>query len=411
MSVSHKKLLASGITAILILVIISSNVSALGIAPAISEHAFTPGMEKTITLKIVNSEKSDSSVFISVDGELADYITIDTPEFEMTKDMEFKKISYTFKLPNDIGKPGPHESRILINTKPKGTESKGTQIAAKVVVYSRLRVFVPYPGEYAEIKLIAPNFNVGKTSYFGVEINNLGTEDFFADSFIEVLSPLNAEIASLVGDRAPVKSKETELVSIGWTPEAAGNMLAVSEVVYGEEQKSAKDEKKFAVGNPDIEIVNISADNFRLGGIAKFEIIIKSAWNEPIGDVYATFIIQDENGELYSRHTSEHVSISEMGMQRIPAYLETDKLSERRYQMKVILYYLDKEDEKIFDIDVGKDRIIISPTGQVISAKLPEKTEIEQVYDLLFIIIIIIVVSNVIIFTKLKRGRKSSYIQ
>jgi len=400
--------MASGIMAFLLVLLMPLNVSAIGIAPAISEHAFIPGMEKTVNLKIVNSDRADVSVFLSVDGELADYISIDTPEFDMTKDMDFMRVSYTFRLPSDIGNPGPHEARILINTKTSSSESRGTQISAKVVVYSVLRVFVPYPGEYAEIRLIAPNFRVGKESFFGIEIMNLGTEDILADSLINVLTPLNAKIASLKGDRASVKSKDTELVSVGWTPETAGNMLAVSEVIYG--KSFARDEKKFSVGDPVIEIFNISAENFRLGGIAKFEIIVQNVWNEPIGNVHAGFTILDEEGNLYSRYSSEHVEVPAGGVQIIPGYLETDKLKEGRYLMKINLNYLEKKEEKVFDINVRKDSVSILPTGQVISAERPQvQSSEDNIYMLFYAVIILIVISNIVLYKKLSGGRKEKY--
>ncbi|MBN2101537.1 MAG: hypothetical protein JW716_01555 [Candidatus Aenigmarchaeota archaeon] len=406
---SRKIFLASGIMAVLLVLITSINASALGIAPAISEHAFSPGMEKTISLKIVNSEHKDVSVFLSVDGELADFVTIDTPEFDMAKDMDFMKVTYTFKLPDDIGKPGPHEARILINTKIASGEARGTQIAAKVVVYSVLKVFVPYPGEYAEIRLIAPNFRVGKESFFGIEINNLGTDDILTDSLINVLSPLNAKIASLKGDRTAVKSKGTELISIGWTPDTQGNMLAVSEVIYG--QSFARDEKRFTVGNPIIEIFNISAENFRLGGIAKFEIIAQNMWNELIDDVYASFTIMDEQGNLYSKYSSEHVEVPAGGVQIIPGYLETNELSEGKFLMKITLNYLDKKEEKVFDINVRRDSISIVPTGQVISAQTPDKaSETDNMYMLFYFVIVLIVISNIVLYKKLSGGRKEKYV-
>lgn len=406
-------ILKTGALAFFLVIFLSSDVCALGVAPAIYEKTFTPSMEETVNIKIVNSQHQDVSVFLSAEGELADYITIDTPDFEMTKDMDYKKITYNFRLPHDIGKPGPHEARILINTKLRSQESKGTKIAAKVVVYSVLRVFVPYPGEYAEVKLIAPNFRVGKESFFGVEINNLGTEDILADSLVNVLTPLNAKIASLKGERQAVKSKETELVSIGWMPENPGNMLAVSEVIYG--QNFARDERKFSVGDPDIDIFNISAENFRLGGISKFEIIAQNQWNEPITDVYARFRILDQEGNLYSKYTSEHVEMPAGGIQIIPGYLETSELREGRFIMEISLHYLDKEEKKLFDINVRSDSVSITPTGQVISepsSAQKEINEFDMMYMLIYMVIGVVVISNIFLYRKLKGGsNKQGYLE
>jgi len=396
------------LTVCIVLMLTIPAASALGIAPALIEDVFEPGMEKTFNIKIINSEHQTTQVALQSDGELGDYITFEPKEFTIKGTDAFKKVKVALKLPDDIGEPGSHETRILVSAAPLSGSEGNTQISVNVVVYSLLRIFVPYPGKYANIKLIAPNFRVGTESSFGIEINNLGTESFFADSMITVKSPLEATIASLKGKKTAVEPKKSELVSIPWTPENSGKFRAISDVVYGE-RKYARDEKEFSIGEPVVDIFTITSDNFRRNGISRFDIIVENKWNEMLDDVYADVVIMTLSGDQITKYTSTHVSIPPLSTQSIPAYLETTELKDEKYAMAVTLHYLGKDDKKTFDIKVAGDSVSIEGTGKVIAEK-PEKSETENIYELLYLVIIVIIISNIFLYKKLTSSRRGSYI-
>ena len=403
------KLFAGAVVATFMMLAMISQAEALGIAPAIIEKTFSPGMESMFNIKIINSDKRKFDIKLSPDGELARYITIEPSEFTIKENEQYKKVSVHIKLPDNIGEPGPHQARILINQKVEPGKRSITKISANVIVYGIIKVDVPFPGKYAKIHLIAPNFRVGTKSSFGIEINNMGTEPFFADSIITVKSPLEETIASLKGRRIPIKPRRQELVSIPWTPKHAGNFRAISDVLY-DKDKFARDEKEFSIGEPEVDVFTISAENFRKGGISKFETIIESKWNKMIDDVYANFVIMDSGGNLISKYTSGHVSVPPLGTQVIPAYIETAKLEDKNYIMKVTLHYLGKEKKKSFNIKITGDSINIEGTGKMISEKPKEKTEAENIYNLIYVVILLIILSNIALYKKLSGQRKQEYL-
>lgn len=410
MSAKHNRILASGLSAIfLVLALCPAFVSSIGMGPGTNEYPFISGEEYIITLRIGNEEKKNVTVFLSVDGDIANYIEIPEEAITFSSTDDYKKINCILRLPEDIGEPGPHEARILAKVKEDYEQKEGTQINFDVILYSVIRVNVPYPGSYAKIRLLAPNFHVGKESSFGIEINNLGTKPIFADSLINILSPMEATIDTLSGGQTPVESKEKEMVSIPWTPETAGRFRAVADVNYDENHES--DEKTFSVGSAKLVIRSISSNNFRLGQISKFDLIINSRWNEEIKDVHADFIIQDYDGNHYSKYSSQSVKSAPFGSNTIPAYLETDRLKSGKYQMLVILHYLGNVEETKYDIEVSDNSVIIVPTGQIISSQAEEKSEIDEIYEILSIIIVLIVISNILIFWKIRSGRKDSYLR
>lgn len=403
------KLFAGAVVAMLMIIAMISQAEALGIAPAIIEKTFSPGMKNTFNIKIINSDKQKFDIKLSTDGELARYITIEPSEFTINKNEQYKKILVHLRLPDNIGKPGPHQARIIINQKTESGQKTITKISANIVVYGMIKIDVPFPGKYAKIHLIAPNFKVGTKSSFGIEINNMGTEPFFADSIITVKSPLEETIASLKGNRIPIKPRKQELVSIPWTPKHAGNFRAISDVLY-DKDKFARDEKEFSIGEPEVDVFALSAENFRKGGISKFETIIESKWNKIIDNVYADFVIMNSGGNLISKYTSGHVSVPPLGTQVIPAYIETGKLEDKSYIMKVTLHYLGREKKKSFDIKIAGDSINIEGTGKIISKKPKEKTEAENIYNLIYVVILLIILSNIVLYKKLSGQRKQYYL-
>ncbi len=383
---------------------IAPNVSALGIGPGIIEIPYEPGKTKTFTIKIVNNERKDTSADITFEGELADFITAESSKIIFTKDDAYKKVRFKIRMPEHLENPGPHETKIFIKEHVKRRKNEeGTQIVVDIAYYAIVRVNVPYPGKYAKIRLIAPKFDVGKTSAFGIEIQNLGTETLFAESSISILTPLEVAIASLAADQVPVNPREKEMVTITWTPEKAGRFRAIADVVYGD--GFARDEKEISVGKAHIKIMDITSRNFRLGEINRFDIVLKSEWNEPIKNVYAIVEISGKDGTLYSQYRSGHVLMPSFGTKSIPAYLETNKLNEGEYVMKIILHYLGSKQENEFNISIQKNSISVNlPTGRVVSSGKKEKSEeIENIYELISIIIIMVIASNIIIFRKLRQ--------
>ncbi|MBA3064234.1 hypothetical protein FP803_02240, partial [Candidatus Woesearchaeota archaeon] len=307
---------------IIVILALANQSYALGIAPSHIDVIFEPSLEKTIQLKVINNAYKDFDAVVYAEGALTEYIIIDEPMIKLTKDQDSKIISYKIKLPQSLEKQGLHEASIVVREIPKDTKG-GTTVTANLAVVSKLKVMVPYKGKYAEIKLFVTNFKQNQESNFAVEVINLGTEDILeAKAVIDIYGPLNNKLATTTSNKFQIKSKNKEILIAKWTPEIGpGNYHAVATLIYDE--LNTKDEKSFTIGTLQLEIVSISVTDFRLGGIAKFDILVENNWNMEIPNVYAETTVKDNKGKIYTQFKTASADIPAFGSQELNAYWDT----------------------------------------------------------------------------------------
>jgi len=393
---------------IIVFIVLASQCYALGITPSHVDVIFEPALEKTIQLKIINDNHKDFDALVYAEGELAEYITINDQIIKLSKEQDSKIISYKLNLPKNFEKKETHNADIIVRQIPKETKGK-TTITASIAVASTLKVIVPYKGKYAEIRLFAPKFKQGKESDFSIEVRNLGTEKILeAQAVIEIYNPLKNNIATITTNKVSIKSKEEKILTASWTPDVgSGNYYAIATLVY--DKLNTIDEKLFTVGKLLPEIISISVSNFKLGGIAKFDILVKNDWNEELKGVFAETAVKDKKGEVYTSFKTISLDIPAFGKQEFNAYWDTSKVIPGTYKLDIILKYLEKKTEKVFDIFVEYDKIRVSPIGQVTGAVEEKPSLLRSVNTLTFLVIISIIVNIVVVIIIVKliaRSRK-----
>ena len=98
---------------IIFIALFANHAHALGIAPSHYDVVFEQSLEKSFQLKIINNANKDMEVVIYAEGDLAKYITINNPSISISKDEEFKIISYDLNLPASFNKQGVHEAKVV----------------------------------------------------------------------------------------------------------------------------------------------------------------------------------------------------------------------------------------------------------------------------------------------------------
>jgi methionine-rich copper-binding protein CopC len=376
---------------------------ALGIAPSHYDVVFEPSLEKNFQLKIMNNAKKDMDVIIYAEGDLAQYITINNPRISISKEEESKIISYNVNLPANLDKQGVHEAKVVAREIPKGSKGE-TSVSANLAVASKLKINVPYKGKYAEIKLFATNFKQNEQSNFAVEVRNLGTEDIIESyAIINIYDPLNNKVATVTSNRAEIASKGKEILIANWKPDVGpGNYRAVATLMY--DSLNTQDEKSFTVGKLSLDIVSITVNNFKLGGIAQFDIIVENNWNEDIPNVFAETSVKDSSGKTYTQFKTASVDIPLFSSQELNAYWDTAKVTTGPYKLDIVLNYLGQKNEKVFDIMVDYNEIKTSLVGQAIGARESETPAImKAIYILIFLVIALIAFNIIVYFKKMRK--------
>jgi len=388
---------------IIVIIILANQTYALGIAPSHSDVIFEPGLEKTIQLKVINNDYKNFDAVVYAEGALAEYITIENPTISLSKDQDSKIISYKLNLPKSLEKQGLHEASIVVREIPKETKG-GTTITASLAVASKLNVMVPYNGKYAEIKLFVTNFKQNQESNFAVEVINLGTENILeAYAIINIYDPLNNKLAATTSNKVQINSKDKEILIAKWTPEIGlGNYHAVATLMY--DGLNTKDEKPFTIGIFELDIASISVNNFKLGGIAKFDILVENNWNEEIPNVFAETSVKDDKEKVYTQFKTASADIPAFGSQELNAYWDTAKVIPGSYKLDIVLNYLGQKTEKIFDIMVEYDKITASLVGKAIAVEEEEKPAVlKSIYILIFLVVILVIFNIFIYFKKVRK--------
>jgi len=335
-------------TALLVSLLLTNTVYAIGISPSRTEIDFEPGLSETFTFYVVNTEKKAMDVGVYKTGDLSEYITLSTNSLSFSQVDSVKSFTVTLNLPQSIEKPGISDNRIGI------IESllEGIGIGARAGVEAQLWVRVPYPGYYAEVGFDAPDVAVGDTTNFTISITSRGTESMTASGRILVYDG-EVQIATLDAGQVSLEPDESKTLQAEWSTQGIkpGLYRAVASVNYP--GKTVEVEKTFHIGTLQVEILNISSTRVQLGEIAKFDVALQSIWNEPISDVYVELeIIEGINSPLKTK--SETFSLGSWETRTVKIYADTEKLSEGLYDVRATVYYANqttvKELEKGLEI-------------------------------------------------------------
>lgn len=354
------------------MILIASNVMGIGISPGSKVINFEPSQEQDISFKVLNNEKKEMRVLLNTEGELAQYITLSNILIDFKATEESKEFTYKIKLPSQIEKPGTHSAEIIALELPTTAEQPGTYIKARIGVVSRLDVQVPYPGQYAEAKLSISKAQVGESTTFIVKVFNYGTEYIkSAQASIDILGPTNELITTLQTNGLAVKAKDIREVTTTYQFQNPGRYHAIARLRY--DGKITRDEKTFSIGNVAIELVNVEVKNFRLEGIAKFDLLLENKWNDIINNVYAEIRIRDKVGNELGNFKSVSTNIPALAQETVVAYWDTENVKSDQYDATITINYEDgKKTEKQFKADVSIDSIRLSAidgTGQIISSE------------------------------------------
>ncbi len=375
---------------------------ALGVVPSSNEITFSPDAKVVDKLKIINDGGASKQVVVYAEGELSKYISLPQSIISFNDGETEKLITYSVNIPSSFAVQGRHEGRIVL----RELASSNSQISASLSVVSKVIIIVPYSGKYAEMRVFVGDFNVNKMSNFVIELNNLGTEDITsAQAHVKVISLYSGkEVASLFSDEARVPKKSKKLFTIHWTPNVPmGVYKVLASVVY--DNHVVEDQKLLTIGSENIAIDSISVSDFKLGGIAKFDILLRNEWSSEINGVYAQVSVS-KGSETFASSTTQTVSLPPLGSMVVNAYWDTNKVVPGSYDLKIKLFFGDSIVEKTFPIVVTQDKIDTGFTANVVSPQNSSSGSSNNsvIYLLVFLVIIILII-NILLYLKFVRKR------
>ncbi|MBU0757639.1 MAG: hypothetical protein KKF44_06220 [Nanoarchaeota archaeon] len=353
---------------IVLCILLTSIVQAVGVAPSKSEIFFEENIEKTLSFRIINNEHKDAEFAVYMKGDLADYLSLENDRIKISASESEKSVYYRLDMPVKM-KPGPIHADIYVVEMSENGPGEDNLIKANIGVMHRLTVNVPYPDEYLQGILYISDAKPDEIVDFTVSLSNVGSEDLESiKGQIIITSSDGQSVAKISTDEILLESKKKSKLTAQWNARVSpGTYHALALIEYGE--KVLVIEKDFDIGEPLLEIEELRIGSFKLGTIAKFDIIARNEWNNRINDVYAVTEIQDENNVVVETYKSSTVDVPALAKKELSSYWDTNSIEPGIFVINVKLNYLGRSREKAFELDVRENKIIVRDptlTGQVI---------------------------------------------
>lgn len=388
---------------ILILLILPS-VSSLGITPGRTTLDYEPGLEIIIPISVINNEHKNMEVVLNIQGELKDFIFISEGKLDFMPSEGSKQFNYKIKMPNNL-EPGLHKAEIMALeiAKPSG---EGTYVGATIAVITQLYIYVPCPGKCIDAELEILDAEQNGTATFIVPVisrGKLGIGEVRA--IIDIYGPLNEKIITIETDYTSLDSGARTELSGKWDVDVnTGNYLAKVSVFYDGETKHF--EKEFAVGTNILSIESILVNDFRLGEIAKLQILVENKWNQELKDVFANLLVYNHENQVMADIKSATYDIPTLTKIELIAYWDTIGVEEGEYEGKLMVNYGKKSNEKNLVLKVSEYNLDIIGVGYAIRPKGRDGVNITTILMMLVILLLIVNVAWLIFFRRMKKKRK-----
>jgi len=188
----------------LLLVILTTSVSAIGISPDRLQVEYEPLSEGELVVYIINTENENINSSLTLEGELAKYFSIKQESIAISS-LGTGIFNIEYRLPAKIDTPGLNN--VLLKVKKNSFVSKG--LGAYLSVLSKIVVDVPYPYKYLEYDFETKSVNEGDEISFDFNIRSKGVKNIFdVVSKVDIYDAYDLDnlVLELEGDKFPLVS-------------------------------------------------------------------------------------------------------------------------------------------------------------------------------------------------------------
>jgi hypothetical protein len=393
------------VVSFILIVFMLQFVFALGITPGRTTASYVPGAQETHEFTVVNTEKKDIDVVIYAGGDLKDNIAFSEVSFKMKAKDGDKRITYTVTMPSTLA-PGLHNTDLVALQVPDKKNGKGAFIGASVAVVSQLQVFVPYPGKYAEAELNVINPETGKASFI-IPIISRGEQNLArVRAVIDIYGPTNEKITTLNSEMISIDSGQRGELAVDWkTDSLPGSYIAKATILYDEQTLQLV--KEFSLGSPLLDLQQVQVNDFSLGQIAKFEMLVENKWSQPITGAFAQMIIYNKEGSQIADFKSQTYDIQALTKQTMVAFWDTAGIKKGDYTSSVFLKFGQQSSQKDLQLKVSDNQISVVGVGYVIGKSSSSSGSSNSTVIVLGVVIAVLVIINLLWFLVLRKKMHS----
>ena len=308
---------------LLLILFLSSGVLAVaGVTPGSYKVDYEDGLDEDFVFDFYVGR---DYVKTFVDGDLSEYV-----ELSEDKIYDREKVVASVSLPSGLELNGVSEIKI----------GAGEAVGYILVNFREVN-------EFFDVDLRAPNANVGDIVEISFAINSENSLN--VSSELEIYSEENLEIPIDVfyWDDSLVLGEKIFYKNVGTLNYSVGNYLAVLTVGY--EGREFRYENYFSLGSQSVEIVDYTKE-LREDKVGKFDIDVKSLWNDEIKSLYAEVVVV---GTDYKFVTSS-VSLEPWGSVRLEGFFDTSQVVGYNKKLDIILYHDGKIEHEVVDFSLSR---------------------------------------------------------
>lgn len=307
---------------LLALVLLASGVfGTQGVSPGSYDVGFEPGLERSLVFDFVLDGKGD----LSVEGDLKDYVSLD-------KDFIWDRESVVVhvKLPSSEEGLRPGVNNVWI-------------VAGDV--RGLIKIDVPYPEDYIEFDLAAPNVNIGEDVVVNLKVVNFGKEGRNVTPVVKIYYGIEV-ISGLEGSEKWVEGLGE--INYEFLLDSANYSSGIYSAEVSFEEFEGSD--IFRLGEKELRILDYTR-KVNEGGLEKFEIAVESLWDDDMKEVFAEVRV------IGKKSWSGEVTLDRVGG------FDSSIVSLGAWDRKVLTGYFDSDGfggEAMLSIDVHYDGETIS---------------------------------------------------
>ena len=203
--------------------------------------------------------------------------------------------------------------------------------------------------------MIIPEAEKDKEVSFIIPIYNLGSKKIEkASANIDIYDANNKKLTTIISDEKSIDPFTKRELVASWSANLdQGTYDVIATINY--DGNIIELNGKIMIGDFFIKPVDISVNNFKLGQVAKFNILVENIGNYIIKDAYSEMLLNKQAQQI-ADIKSQPTEIPAKTQKELIAYWDTENIEQGEYQGKIIFGYENKKSERQIRTEVGQDR-------------------------------------------------------
>jgi hypothetical protein len=228
-----------------------------------------------------------------------------------------------------------------------------------------------------------------------------------ANAVVEILDLDDNLLEKIETEHYLLSSNEKKEIRVFWNnTNPAGDYKVRVSLFLGEE--SFNFAKFFKIEKKIVDIENIFVNDFKLGEIANFNIMIKNYLHSEIENSAVELLILEKDGSIAYRLESENKTIDQMSTELYEIKWDTRNIKEGEYNVKILFNYWETSLEKDLVFRLNENSLELIGVGYSVSSSTKEKDYTSFIVIIFVILLVAVNLFWFLFFRKLKKSPKKS---